>query len=119
MAASQPDLAQLLAAMYDALHALQQHVGPAGRFELRVLVHALEIVQREVVHGPAAHAQARQSLRDVLAASPDDPRDVAALSDALCEQLRSGALQPDDPQLLSQLRACVMARLAIDNPDFR
>lgn len=113
-----PDLLQLMATMRESLQALSQHVSEAGQFELRVLIRALDIVRREVEVGPVARALEQDTLRSLLGVT-DTHSDLATLSQQLCARLRAGALQPDDPELLSQLRACVLARLAIDNPDFK
>jgi hypothetical protein len=109
-----PELVQLLAAMHTALDGLSEHVSDSGRFELRVLLRALEIVQREVAQGAAARELEQHSLASLLGR----PGSLDDLNAELCARLQDGAQQPDDPELLRVLRACVQARLAIDNPDF-
>jgi hypothetical protein len=66
------------------------------RFNTRVSVNALRIVQRELGR-PA--------------------QDEAALLD-LAERIRSGTLDESDPKLLAELRRYALERLAVENPRY-
>ena len=109
------DLMPLLAAMRGSLEGLAPHVADSGKFELRVLMRALDIVQRELAQGTAARALEQQRLAGLLSMEGE----LDALKQELCARLRDGRLPADDPRLLDTLRACVEARLAIDSPDFK
>ena len=109
-----PSLAQLIALVAQELKTLAGAVEGPARFELRVCARALEIAGRELAQG----AQAAATERDALGALLGHTGELDALHGAVCERLRSGAMPPDDPQLLAALRAGVLARLAIDDPGF-
>jgi hypothetical protein len=110
MPTQRPTLSELVAVVRDSLASLPE---PPG-FELRVVRHALEIVAREIAQAAAAEQIEHAALRGVLG-HDGEPE---ALSHELCERLARGLLAPNDPLFLERMRACVRARLAIDNPRF-
>ena len=59
-----------------------------------------------------------QAGRAGLAALLGRDGSLALLNAELCVRLREGRMALDDPALLAHLRRCVLARLAIDNPEF-
>ena len=110
MPVHRPELQELLAIARQSLLDMQSH----SRFELRLVVHALEIVAREVEQGAAASGVEHAALAQLLGHDGS----IDALNRELCERLESGAVAPDDERFLEAMRACVRVRLAIDNPKF-
>lgn len=101
---SHPTAVQLLEAV--GLFLRQAEAALPGRlgFHAKVAGNVVAIVCRELAQDPDA-AEAR-------ALAPfGGPAGVSA-------GLRSGALAPDDPALLSALTEAVVARLAVDNPRY-
>ncbi len=101
---SHPTASELLQAVQ--LFLAEAEGALAGRlaFHARVAANALAIVERELAQDPdAAEAEA-------LA-----PFGGAA---RLCEALRAGRLDPQDPALLKAIRLAALARLSTDNPRY-
>lgn len=101
---SHPSADQLLAAVELFLKEAGAALDGRLAFHAKVAGNALAIVRRELVQAP-------------------DTAEAAALAafggpGAVCDGLRSGALKPDDPDLLRAIRAAVLARLAVDNPRY-
>ncbi|HEY9544957.1 MAG TPA: DUF6285 domain-containing protein [Solimonas sp.] len=85
------------------------------RFELRVALNAFDIIERETVSAGAAAESERMRLVQLL----DRDGTLVELRRELCLRLRDGRQRHDAPELLSALRAGVLARLAFDNPGFK
>lgn len=106
---------ELAAALRESLRSLIAQLDGAPRFELRVALNAFDILEREAASSDAA----TDAERERLAALLDRGGELADLRHELCAQLRDGRMPPDDPALLTALRAGVLARLAFDQPDFK
>ena len=114
MSRPSPSLPELIALVRASVQALSAQVATPMQFELRVCARALEIALRELAQGAQAEALELRELSALLGQAGT----LDALEAELCARLRSGALQPDDPQLLAALHTGVRARLAIDDPGF-
>ena len=101
---SHPTAEQLLAAVRLFLKEAEGALSGRLAFHAKVAANSLAIVEREIAQNPdAAEAEA-------LA-----PFGGAA---ALCEALRDGRIDPQDPAVLKAIRQAVLARLATDNPRY-
>jgi hypothetical protein len=76
---------------------------------------ALGIVQRELAQGAAADRAARARLREFLGSDEELPE----LEQRLCDDIRTGEVDPDDPALLHHLRLQTLAHLQIDQPKYK
>ncbi len=89
------------------------------RFLTRVSANALEVVERELVDGPAAADAERQRLLALLSAADDQDTGKAtltALSRELAGRIRDGSIDLDDPALIEHLKLTARADIAITNP---
>ncbi|MEQ8346438.1 MAG: DUF6285 domain-containing protein [Sneathiellaceae bacterium] len=82
------------------------------RFQCRVAMSLLSMVERELQLKPAADGAERQRLQDLTGGAGD----LSALNRRLCAQIESGAVAVDDPRLLRHLDAALRDALAINNP---
>lgn len=89
---------------------------PALKYGLRVCLHSLGIVQRELRCGEAVTTQERNGLQALL--GRDDERDVRALRRALCDAIAAGEVDIGDRRLLWALQDIAAAKLAVDNPKY-
>lgn len=85
-----------------------------ARFEQRVLIAALELVQRELSLSPASDAAERQRLEALLG----ETGGLLSLNRALAARIREGTLTLDSPGLAEHLRATAMEKLAVDQPSY-
>jgi hypothetical protein len=83
-------------------------------FHARVAANVIAAVRREVARSPAIEAAQRERLRALLGHGGD----VEALNRELCEQIRAGARDLDDPALLEHLRRVAVENLGVDNPKY-
>jgi hypothetical protein len=101
---SHPTATQLLDAVALFLKEAESALDGRLAFHAKVAANSLAIVGRE------------------LALAPDDAEAAAFApfggAAAACEALRAGTLAPDDPALLTAIRAAALARLAVDNPRY-
>lgn len=81
----------------------------------RVCLTALAIVQRELEQSRAAEAAAVVRLRALLGRAEGD---FAALNQALCAGLNSGAVDWRQPAVLEHLRRSIVDQVRIDQPDY-
>lgn len=101
---SHPTAEQLLAAVRLFLKEAEGQLSGRLAFHAKVAANSLAIVEREVAQDPdAAEATA---LAPFGGAAP------------LCEALREGRIDPQDPAVLKAVRSAVLARLAVDNPRY-
>jgi uncharacterized protein DUF6285 len=96
--------------LVDAVAALlrdqvSEQVDGATRHQLRIAVHALEIVARELALGPGQERAHRAGLAEL--GFDDDA--------SLAQAIRSGRVE-DSPQLRRVLREDTRARLVVANP---
>lgn len=110
-----PAAAELAAAVRQFL---KDEAAPAleGRlaFMMRVAVNALGVVERELRLGPAADAEERARLRELLARDGT----VDELNRELCRRIRAGEIDEREAALMAHLRATALAKLAIDQPTY-
>ena len=89
--------------------------GDARRaFLARVADNSRAILAREAEHGATLEAEAVQRLKALMAVTGD----FATLNARLCEALRTGAIAPLDPAVLTHLRATAIGQIAIDQPSY-
>jgi hypothetical protein len=88
--------------------------GSAHPFSLRVARNALQIAARDLALAPAADARAVERMAAILGRWGSREE----LDAGLVEAIRSGAIRPDDPQLLAHLKAAALDALAIDQPKY-
>ncbi len=88
----------------------------AGRtnFLARVGANSLDIVLRELEHGPANHARQHADLEALLGKTGD----FEALQWELVHALRAAALPLDHPGLAAYLRQAAADQIAIDQPKY-
>lgn len=84
------------------------------RFHTRVAVNVVDIVRRELADGPAAD----DAERDRLVALLGRDGSLDELATALAQGLRSGEVDPDDPEVLDHLRRTAATDVAIANPRY-
>ena len=97
---------------------LEQDVMPglngALRFQCRVAVNALRIVERELELAPGLNAEERSRLVRLLGTTGN----LDDLNRELCRRVRDGVLSIDDPDLLAHLKQTIMGKASIDNPRY-
>lgn len=82
------------------------------RFQTRVTANVLSIVRRELELRTSKAAAERARLRAILGHDGE----VEDLSAELCELIRSGAIDLNDPDLRECVRQSLADALAINNP---
>lgn len=98
-----PSAAELMQAVADTMErkllpALKDGKLDSQRFNLRVTLNVIRIIQREM-------------------SMPEDT-DTESQLFSLAEQIRNGGLDESDPDLLRLLRQHCLNRLAVDNPKY-
>lgn len=83
-----------------------------SRFHARVAANVLDLVARELRHGPDADADEAR----VLASFLDRDGDASELSESLALRLRDGSLDVDDRRLRAALVELTALDLGIANP---
>ncbi|MGH9114947.1 MAG: phosphotransferase family protein [Acidimicrobiales bacterium] len=102
-----PTVGELLAAVRSMLSGrIAEDVSVSLRHQVRIAVHALEVVCRELELGPAQE-QAHRARLAALGATDDA---------ALARAIRAGRFDPRDPTLRAALEADTRARLEVANP---
>lgn len=96
-----PSAAELLAAVRGFVAEAEGALNGRLAFHAKVAANVLAIVEREL----AAHGD-------------DDALASFGGAAAVCQALRDGSLNPEDPMLLVAIEADAAARLAIDNPRY-
>lgn len=113
MPESLPDAPTLIAA---AVKYLEDELMPglAGyhRFKTRVTINVLNIVRREL-ENRATRDAAERARSAAIVGHDGDP---AELGRELCDLIRTGAIDLNDPALLAHLRQSLADALAINNP---
>ena len=106
-------------ALLDAVAALLRDVlmpqlqGNAA-FQARVAANAVDLAAREMRLGPAADAAAADRLQALL--QHRGPPDALATDLALA--IRSGAIDPQSPDLRAHLWASTLDKVAVDQPGY-
>jgi len=110
-----PPATELLASV---VHFLRDDLLPSlsgGRaFNLRVSINAIDLVRREIEQQAAADKRERRRLAKLLGRNDE----LEVIREELCEQIASGKITLDQPELREHLRATTMDRLAIDQPSY-
>lgn len=83
-------------------------------FLTRVADNARATLAREAEHGARLEAEAVERLTKLMGEADD----YATLNAKLCEALRDGAIDPQDPALLAHLRATAIGQIAVDQPTY-
>jgi hypothetical protein len=113
MPQSMPSAPVLLTA---AVKYLEQELLPTltgyHRFQTRVTANVLNIVRRELELRGSHAAAERERLRAILGHDGE----VEALRDELCELIRGGAIDLEDPDLRACVRQSLADALGINNP---
>ena len=113
MPRSMPDVLTLLTA---AIKYLEQELMPTlsgyHRFQTRVTVNVLNIVQREL----EMRETFESAERDRLAAIVGHQGPTDALDEELCDLIRSDRIDLNDQELRTHLRQSLADTLAINNP---
>ena len=94
-----------------------------SRYHLRVALNLLNIVRRELAHGPLQLRMEWDGLRELRAVS-HDPADYATAlrlaNERLCAAIRDGQYDAEGPRgnLLAHLRRVIEDKLRVANPGF-
>ena len=83
------------------------------RFQSKVAIHLLRILEREVAERPKIEAAQLERLRDVLDTSNPDLED---LNRRLGKALRSGEIDWNRNDIQAHVRKCVEENLLVSNP---
>ncbi len=113
MAQDRPDMDDLLATNLEELEALSAEVSDESRFRLRVCIHLLSIVRRELAIGAANDEAERQRLSTLLAKDGN----LDELNAELSARLRAGDFDERWPEIFAHLRQSAVERLSVVNPD--
>jgi hypothetical protein len=113
MAQDRPDRDDLLATVIDELDALSAEASDDSRFRLRVCLHLLSIVRRELATGEANDGAERQRLRALL----ESEGSLGELNAELSARLRAGVFDARWQDVFAHLRRSAVERLAVVNPD--
>jgi hypothetical protein len=113
MPKSMPDVQTLLDAAVQYLEqALLPTLSGYHRFQTRVTVNVLNIIRRELENRAAQES----TERDQLIAIVGHGGAVEALTDELCDVIRTGGIDLNDPALHSHIKQSLADALAINNP---
>jgi Domain of unknown function (DUF6285) len=110
-----PDVVDLLAALAALL---KEEIAPAltGRLSLqaRVAATCLNIIRRELIHGPADEPAEAAGLQTLLGRTGS----IGELNEELCRRIRAGELGVQDEPLMRHLWQTTLAKVRIDQPDY-
>jgi hypothetical protein len=113
MPASIPSVTTLLSA---AVKYLEQELMPTlsgyHRFQTRVTVNVLNIIRRELELRPVYEANELSRLRAML----NHDGTIETLNEELCQLIRNGGIDLNDPKLRSHLKQSLADTLAVNNP---
>lgn len=85
-----------------------------AKFDMRVTIRALQLVERTLTLTPASDAAERARLEALL----DKAGTLEELNRMLCARIREGACDLATPGLAAHLRATAMEKLAVDQPTY-
>lgn len=110
-----PTANELVASVALWLEQIRPTLDPRNAFLARVAGNALATVGRELADGAAAEAESVALMSGLLGRSGTH----ADLNAALCEAIRTGAMNVETPGLLEALTAMARRQIAIDQPSYR
>ena len=114
---SNPSAVTLLEAVKEFLiNDISPQVNKHSGFHLRVVCNILSIVSREIEQGAALNETAMAELQRLLESPNASTLDT--LNEQLCDAIKQGAIDPEDPELLSYLKVVTKQQVAIDNPKY-
>ena len=114
-----PDTQGLLTAVAEWLDALSaRSLTGADRYEARVAVNVLRIVERELVAGPGGHDADRAAFTALLRAAGRTASDRTDPASALAHSITTGEIDPRSPGLLDVLHAWTARKVAVNNPAY-
>ena len=112
---SLPTAAELLAVIADYLReTVAAKLDAPDDFYVRVAANSLDVVRREILHGPMADAAAAERLRALLGA--DGP--LAELDAKLSTAIAAGVLPTGSDELRRHLLRTTLDEVAIDQPRY-
>ena len=85
-----------------------------AKFDMRVTIGALQLVERSLTLTPASDAAERARLEALLS----ETGTLEDLNRMLCVRIREGACDLDTPGLAAHLRVTAMEKLAVDQPNY-
>ena len=111
----QPSILELVEAVKFFLeqHAMPELKGHTA-FHARVAANALGIVVRELERGPAAAAEEKARLANILGSDGT----LDELNRALCIQIRQGLIGLDTPDFAAHLEKTTRDKVIIDQPGY-
>jgi hypothetical protein len=109
---SAPDLLAVVREFFETEILTAAGLDDDKRFNVRVAVNLLAMVERELRLGP--EADAAEAAR--LSALVSDGGSISEKNRLLARAIREGTTASDDPQLLDHLRRTMVDALRINNP---
>lgn len=90
------------------------HLSGALAFHVRVAANAVDLARREIALAPAAELAERARLMALL----DAEGNLETLNRLLCDRVRSRQIDLSTPGMVEHLRLCMLAKLAVDQPNY-
>lgn len=117
MSTNRPDASELIESVREMMEAV---LLPALQdkslvYQARVAVNVLKIVEREMAQIQSVKRLERESLQSLLHATGEAPE----LNAELVRRIHCGDFDKDDGELMAHFQRTVVAKLAIDNPEYR
>jgi hypothetical protein len=116
---SHPNAAELARAVAHWLDEVRPQLDARNVYLARVAINALNVIDRELTQSDAAESALAPRLSKLLGHEVEVAGDYEALTHELCAALRQGHLNVATPELLAVLRDDTLARLNIDQPNYR
>ncbi|MCG8316292.1 MAG: DUF6285 domain-containing protein [Pseudomonadales bacterium] len=114
---SNPSATTLLSAVKEFLiNDVSPQLSKHSAFHLRVACNILSIVAREFEQGAELNEIAVKQLQALL--QETENASLELLNEKLCEAIKSGAIDSEDPALLHCLKDITQRQVAIDNPKY-
>jgi hypothetical protein len=116
---SHPNAAELARAVAHWLDEVRPQLDARNAYLARVAINALNVIDRELTQSDMAESSITPRLSKLLGHEGEVFGGYAALTQELCEALRNGRLNVATPDLLAVLRDDTLAKLSIDQPNYR
>ncbi len=115
MPTNRPTRDELLEAVIEFLeNRLMPKLDGHTAFHTRVAANVLNIVRREMEHGPRMDEEERERLQGLLGCEGT----LAELNTELCNRIRAGRLDHRNPDLMEHLLLTTMGKVAVDQPNY-